>query len=328
MDNIIPNIIFEEINTLLTRLPSSSEIHEAVMSMNKDGAPGPDGFGACFFQKYWYIVKDEVINDVLEFFTKDWILPNFNANTIILIPKTLDAINVGQYRPIALANFKFKIISKILAERLAPIMHNFISPEQRGFIRERNIKDGICITSEAINHLHHKSYAGNLAFKVDISKAFDTLEWNFLLAVLNKFGFNEKFCSWIHTILKSATLSISVNGKQNGYFHCKRGVRQGDPLSPLLFCIAEDVLSRNISNLVLLGKIDLIKGSRSTCVPSHSLYADDIMIFCKGKISSIHALMQLFNSYALTSGQVINPSKSTIFYGSISHARMEHITIL
>jgi len=116
--------------------------------------------------------------------------------------------------------------------------------------------------------------------------------------VLSKFGFSDRFCSWIHTILNSATLSISVNGKQNGYFHCKRGVRQGDPLSPLLFYIVEDVLSRSISNLVQQGSVELIKGSISKYVPSHSLYADDIMIFCKGKTSSIHALMQLFNTYA------------------------------
>lgn len=163
---------------------------------------------------------------------------------------------------------------------------------------------------------------------MDISKAFDTLEWDFLLKVLSKFGFNDKFCSWIRTILNSATLSISVNGKQNGYFNCKRGVRQGDPLSPLLFCIAEDVLSRNITKLVQQGKIELIKGTRSVQIPSYSLYADDIMIFCKGKISSVQTLMQLFTSYALASGEVINPSKSTVFYGSISTARINQITEL
>jgi len=158
-----------------------------------------------------------------------------------------------------------------------------------------------------------------------MEKAFDTLEWNFLLKVLNKFGFNDKFCSWISTILHSATLSISVNGKLNGYFNCKRGVRQGDPLSPLLFCIAEDVLSRNISRLVEQGRLDLIKGTRAIQVPSHSLYAD-IMIFCKGKLSSVQALMELFNSYAMASGQHINPSKSTVYYGSISATRIDLIT--
>ena len=192
---VIPKLISDEMNNMITMLPSSDEIHKVVTSMNRNGAPGPDEFGGTFYQTYWNIVKDDVINAVLEFFTNDWLLPNFNANSIVLIPKILDAETIGHYRPITLANFKFKIISKILADRLASIMNNIISVEQRGFIQGRNIRDCICVTSEAINQLHNKSFAGNLAFKVDTSKAFDTLEWNFLLKVLNKFGFNDKFCS-------------------------------------------------------------------------------------------------------------------------------------
>ena len=327
-EGVIPKLITDDMNNMLTMLPSSDEIHKVVTSMNKNGAPGPDGFGGTLYQTYWNIVKDDVINAVLEFFTNNWLLPNFNANSILLILKIPVVETVGHYRPIALANFKFKIISKILAGILTPIMNNIISAEQRGFIQGRNIRDCICVTSEAINQLHNKAFAGNLAFKVDMAKAFDTLEWKFLLKVLNKFGFNDKFCSWISTILHSAILSISVNGKLNGYFNCKRGVRQGGPLSPLLFCIAEDVLSRNISRLVEQGRLDLIKGTRIVQVPSHSLYADDIMIFCKGKSSSVLALMELFNSYALASGQHINLSKFTVYYGSISSTRIDFIANL
>ncbi|GAU31744.1 hypothetical protein TSUD_146310 [Trifolium subterraneum] len=99
-------------------------------------------------------------------------------------------------------------------------------------------------------------------------------------------------------------MSISINGAQKGYFKCLRGVRQGDPISPILFFLAEEVLSRGISNLVQEGKIELIKGSRNSPVPSHCLYADDIMVFCKGKFASLQALQALFTSYASCSGQV------------------------
>jgi len=126
-------------------------------------------------------------------------------------------------------------------------------------------------------------------------------------------------------LLESATLSISINGAQHGYFNCNRGVRQGEPLSPLLFCIAEDVLSISISLLVEQGKISLINSSRYHNIPSHIMYADDIMIFCKGKISSVEALIDLFRRYAKCSGQCINPAKSTIFSGSISRGRLEHL---
>jgi len=168
-------------------------------------------------------------------------------------------------------------------------------------------------------------FGGNLALKIDVSKAFDTLDWSFLLKVLHGFGFNNTFCNWIHTILKSAMMSISINGMQNGYFSCKRGVRQGDPLPPLLFCLAEEALSRGISKLVTDGEVDLISSSRGTKVPSHCFYVDDLMVFCKGKVSNLVALKNLFTRYANSSRQVINASKSFFFDGGVNQNRIDHI---
>jgi hypothetical protein len=281
-EEVIPCLVTDDLNALLTVLPSHSEIKSAVFALNRDSAPGPDGFGAFFFQHYWEIVKNDVFNAVLQIFTTSWILPGFNSNIIALLPKFPEASSIDQYRPIAMANFKFKIISKVIADRLASIMPILISVEQKGFIHGREIKYCLCTASEAINLLHNKAFGGNVALKIDITKAFDSLEWSFLLKVLKLFGFNEIFCNWIHVILQSAFLSVSINGKSHGYFNCSRGVRQGDPLSPLLFCLAEDVLSRSISRLVSQGKLNLIKGTRQVYVPSHSFYADDLMIFCKG----------------------------------------------
>jgi hypothetical protein len=327
-EEVIPNLVSDEVNSLLTLLPSNDEIKAAVFALNRDSAPGPDGFGAFFFQHYWDIVSKEVINAVLEFFTTSWILPGYNSNIIALLPKTPEASSIDQYRPIAMANFKFKVISKIMADRLASIMPTIVSEEQKGFIHERNIKDCLCIASEAANLLHNKSYGGNLALKIDITKAFDTLDWKFLLKVLKQFGFNEVFCNWINVILQSTYLSVSINGKSQGYFSCSRGVRQGDPLSPLLFCLAEDVLSRSISKLVAQGSLSQIKGTRNVMIPSHSFYADDILIFCKGNLSGLRALKDLFDSYALQSGQRINTAKSTIYSGSITQGRLNLIVNL
>lgn len=142
---------------------------------------------------------------------------------------------------------------------------------------------------------------------MDISKAFDTLSWTFLLKVLKAFGFADQFCSWISSILYSAFIFVSFNGTQTGYFSCKNEVRQGDPLSPILFCLVKDVLSRGISKLVENNQVELIKATRNSKVPSHVLYADDIMVFYKGDKGSIDILTILFQMYVGLSGHHVNP---------------------
>jgi hypothetical protein len=318
VEEVIPKLVEDNTNHMLTMPPTHEEIKAAVFNLNKDGAPGPDGFGAFLFQTYWEIIHKELIDAIMQFFISGWILPDYNANTLILIPKHSNADSVDQYRPIAMANFKFKVISKIIADRLTSILPEIISSNQKGFIKGRNIKDCLCLASETINILDKKSSGGNLALKIDIKKAFDTLDWKFLLKVLNCFGFNQTFCNWVASILSSATLSISINGKQEGYFKCTRGVRQGDPLSLLLFCLAEEVLSRGITKLVEEGKVKLITGARNIQIPSHRLYADDIMIYCRGNFECLTALHNLFTRYANSAGQIISASKSTIYAGGIS----------
>ncbi|MCI36501.1 RNA-directed DNA polymerase (Reverse transcriptase), partial [Trifolium medium] len=119
---------------MLTLMSSDLEIHDAVFSMNKNSAPGPDGFGAFFFQSYWEIIKHDVSMAVMDFFSSGCLLPNMNANTLVLILNSPNADTIDKYCPISMANFKFKIISKIIANRLARIMPNIVSKQQRGFI--------------------------------------------------------------------------------------------------------------------------------------------------------------------------------------------------
>lgn len=201
MEQVSPQIMDNNMNLLLTMVPSKDDICNVVFGLNKNNAPGPDGFGGVFFHTYWHLIEFVVCNAILEFFTKDWILPNYNVNTIILIPKTKDSYLVDMYIPIALENFKFKIISKIIADRLASILPNIISKEQKGFTHGINIMDCTCLTFESINNLDNKNKHENLALKVDIDKAFDTINWEFLLKVLKTFGFSQIFCKWSSIIL-------------------------------------------------------------------------------------------------------------------------------
>lgn len=147
------------------------------------------------------------------FFSSGWILPSYHSNIIMLIPKSKNVDSLDQFRPVALANFKFKII----ADMLASLILYLISQQQCDFIKGKNIKDYIFLTSDAINLLDSKAWCGNIALKVDITKAFDTLSWTFPLKVLHQFGFNTTFCQWINNIIHSACLSISINGVFHGF---------------------------------------------------------------------------------------------------------------
>lgn len=157
VEEAIPKLIDDTTNNILTMIPTMEEVKNAVFSLNSDGAPGPDGFGACFFQNYWEIINKDVLEAVIDFFKTGWLPPNYNSNTLILMPKEPNAASIENYRPIALANFKFKIISKVLADRLASILPVIISKEQRGFVKGRNIRDCIALTSEAVNVLDKKN---------------------------------------------------------------------------------------------------------------------------------------------------------------------------
>ncbi|CAN6572428.1 unnamed protein product [Malus baccata var. baccata] len=308
-------------NDLLSALPTDEEIKEAVFSLSASSAPGPDGFPGFFYHHCWDIVSFDVIQFVKQFFQSNWLYPNANSNFLVLIPKVEDAISMIHFRPIALANFLFKIIPKILAVRLSHVVQRIISPHQAAFIPGRRITDCIGLVSECFNVLDKKTRGGNMGVKVDIAKAFDTLDWSFLLRVLTNFGFSTCFIDWVSTILRSAKLSILINGSPHGFFSCSRGVRQGDPLSPLLFCLAEEALSRGLSRLQLDGLTKPTFAPRGCISPSHVLYADDLFIFCRSDGVTLRNLQGFFDRYSRASGQFINKAKSTFYLGSTSRHR-------
>lgn len=319
--NTIPSLITDEENALLTSMPSAEEIKRTVFSMNPLSSPGPDGFPGAFYHNCWDIVGADVVAFVQYFFQHNWLFPNANSNFIVLLPKVDGASSISQFRPIALANFLFKIIPKILADRLGPIASRIISVNQSAFLPGRRISDCIGLVSEGFNLLDRKIRGGNVGIKVDIAKAFDTLNWEFLFQTLSQFGFSPDFMNYVSTILGSARLSVLINGSPKGYFACARGVRQGDPLSPLLFCLAEEALSRGLTALFSSRRVKPISLPRG-CSLTHVLYADDLFIFCRGDDASLTRLQSFLERYGQASGQLVNKEKSTFYLGdSYAHRR-------
>lgn len=126
-------------NSFLISIPSIEEVESVVFSLNKDSAPGPNGFGGGLYHAFWDIISLGAYNSVLQFFNHGWTLPNLNSNLVILIPKFDGADKIENFRPIALANFQFKVITKVITDRLSMIPPKIISQEQRGFLKDRLI---------------------------------------------------------------------------------------------------------------------------------------------------------------------------------------------
>jgi hypothetical protein len=168
------------------------EIFNALSSIGSIKAPGPDGFTALFYKKYWSIVKDVVLRSVWDFFSKNHLLKEQNHTFIALVPKQLGPSSVNYFWPISLCNIIYKIISKILANRFKLLLHHFISPLQSAFVPSRNIQDNSILAHELLHTLKKKKGRGGLmAIKIDMEKAFDRMEWNFLFAILAKLGFQS-----------------------------------------------------------------------------------------------------------------------------------------
>ncbi|XP_057803482.1 uncharacterized protein LOC131018790 [Salvia miltiorrhiza] len=320
IEAVIDPVISDDHNAVLSASPSDEEITAAVFSMDADSSPGPDGFSGKFYQACWAIIKHDVWAAVRTFFLRSYLPSGCNFSTLILISKKENVISVSDLRPIVLSNFMFKIISKVLATRISGIAALYVSQNQFGFISGRSIHDCILLGSEGFNCLKRTGRGQNMACKIDIRKAFDTLRWDFLLNVLKVMGFDVRFIDWIKIILTSARLSILYNGKLYGYFGCSRGVRQGDPLSPILFGIAEDVLSALFRNCVTSGHLTPMSMTRSQPFPTHLLYADDILVFCKASVRNARTIKKILDYYSWISGQTCSSEKSHIYFSAKVHA--------
>jgi hypothetical protein len=214
---------------------SVEEIKDAVFSLPSVKAPGPDGFIGAFFKSCWDIIHHDISTAILHMANLRGGCANLiNSANIILIPKKPDAASVADYRPISLIHSLSKVFSKLLANRLAPVLPHIVSKCQSAFVKKRSIHDNFLHVQNLIKELH-ASKTPSLFLKLDISKAFDSVDWAYLLEVMRALGFGQIWRDWICLSLASATSRILLNGEPGKPFSHARGLRQGDPLSPMLF---------------------------------------------------------------------------------------------
>ena len=180
----VPKIITKEHNQLLLRPVSPQEVDLAMKQLKEGKAPGPNGFTTTFFHKFWDLIKEEVWMVVEESRTLHWLLPSLNSTFIALIPKEENTSTPDKFCLIALCNVIYKVISKVIANRLKPLLPLLISPEQSGYVEARQILDGIILTHEIIHSLKQTKQAG-MTLKIDLSKAFDKLRWTYIQKMLS-----------------------------------------------------------------------------------------------------------------------------------------------
>jgi hypothetical protein len=315
MLDLFSPVITAEDNLSLCAIPSEVEVVQALASLGSTKAPGPDGYTALFFKKYWLSVKFDVLNYVWHFFHQSHLLKEQNHTFIALIPKTKGSHSVHHFRPISLCNIVYKIITKILANRLKCLLPKIISPLQSAFVPNRNIQDNSILAHELLHSFKNKKGKGGFMFlKLDMEKAFDRMEWNFLLAIMEKLGFSPIWINWIRVCISSSSFSILINGSPFGLFSPSRGLRQGDPLSPFLFILGSEVLSRLLQKEESVGALKGLKIARNCPAISHLLFADDLLIFGKATLSEASCINRCINKYTAWSGQAINPGKSSVHF--------------
>ncbi|XP_013745364.2 uncharacterized protein LOC106447969 [Brassica napus] len=303
-------------NAALIKIPSPSEIKDAVFSIHADKAPGPDGFSASFFHSNWDSIGSDISEEIQTFFTTGSLPPKINETFIRLIPKIKNPRTVADYRPIDLCNVYYKIISKILTKRLRPLLSSIISENQSAFVPGRAIADNVLITHEVLHYLKTSKAEKRcaMAVKTDMSKAYDRLEWEFIRLVLQRMGFHEKWIHWIMECISSVTYAFLINGSPRGRVKPSRGIRQGDPLSPYIFILCSEVLSGLCNKAQEDGLLEGIRVAKGCPRVNHLLFADDTMFFSKADKASSLALKTILQQYETASGQSINTAKSSITF--------------
>ncbi|GJV39876.1 RNA-directed DNA polymerase, eukaryota, reverse transcriptase zinc-binding domain protein [Tanacetum coccineum] len=282
IDMPFPNSLSTDQQKDLECMVSKEEVKRAVWDCGTDKSPGLDGFTFGFYRHFWSTI--EIVNP--------------------------DANMVKDFRPISLIGSIYKIIAKILTNRLVGVLGDIVNEVQSAFISERQILDGPFILNEIMQWCRRRKKQ-SLIFKVDFEKAYDSVRWDFLDDILVKFGFGIKWRGWIQNCLNSSKGSILVNGSPTEEFQFYKGLKQGDPLSPFLFILVMESLHISFQRVVDVGMFTGIKLSSSLNI-SHLFYADDAIFLGQWNDSNIDTLVHVMECFYRVSGLRINLCKSKI----------------
>lgn len=308
----------------LLHVPSVLEIRRALVTMPKNKAPGPDGFPVEFMWEAWDVVGQEIVAAVQDFFSTGHLPRGLNATAITLIPKVTGADTLSQFRPISCCTTIYKIIARLLKQKLKLFISEAVQGNQVGFVQGRQLCENVLLASELVNNFNVPTTTSRGCLQVDLAKAYDNLNWQFLLNVLTAIDLPAQFICWLKECFTTTSFSIAFNGELIGFFPGKKGLRQGDPISSLLFVLAMDVLSKKLDRGVIRQQF----GLHPQCVApmvTHLSFADDILIFFDGEENSLLGILDILEEFRLASGLGINKSKTSLFLDGGNFLAIENI---
>ncbi|XP_056855145.1 uncharacterized protein LOC130504548 [Raphanus sativus] len=326
LEGMTPRVT-ERMNRDLIKPVSDAEIKSAVKAIKCDSSPGVDGMTGHFFQKFWNITGQQVTKEVRNFFESGQLPMDWNFTELCLLPKVLNPNQMKDLRPISLCSVVYKIVSKVMCDRLKTILPHIISPAQGAFVGGRLISDNLLIAHEMVHGLRTNPMCKSdfIAIKTDMSKAYDRVEWNFLEALFSKLGFHSTWIAWIMSCVRSVSYSVLLNGQAYGHITPQRGIRQGDPLSPFLFILCAEALIHTMNQGEQNGRITCMKIASNCPSVQHLLFADDSFFLCRATLAECSEFLRRLKLYGDSSGQVINFQKSAITYGAGIDAVMKRV---
>ena len=294
---------------------TKEEIKDALWSIKAFKALGLDGLHASFFQRFWLVVGDSVVEEVMKAFEKRRVPEYLNETHIVLIPKIQGPEVFGNYGPICLCNTVYKIITKVIVARLRPYLEKLVSPYQAAFVLGRRGVDNTIIIQELIHSIGRtKGRKGYMAIKIDLEKAYDKLEWGFILDMLARFNFPSNLLDLIMSCISSMSTSLLFNGGKLESFCPSRGIRQGDPLSLHLFILFMEFLGALIKEKCNSKLWTPVKTSKSGLAFSHLFFADDLILFAKADPENCATIKGVIEEFCVSSGQTISSEKSRVYF--------------
>lgn len=296
---------------------TDEEIKDVLFKMPSNKSPGPDGFTTEFFKASWHIIGKDFITAVRSFFTMGFLPKGLNATILALIPKKDIAVEMKDYRPISCCNVLYKVISKVIANRLKGTLPQCITQNQSAFVRDRLLVENLLLATEIVKDYHRDDVSPRCAMKIDLAKAFDSVNWRFLLNTLRAMNMPHQFVRWIELCVCSPSFSVQVNGELAGFFQSKRGLRQGCALSPYLFVICINVLSHMLDKAAARGLIGYHPRCKNILL-THLCFVDDLLVFTDGARRSIEGVLKVFEEFQEISGLKISVEKSTLYTAGVS----------